>query len=466
MKHSWLYDTDSYKLSHFNQYPKGMTSMYSYLEARDKSPMSYVVFFGLQYLLKEYLTKRISMDDVIQANKFFKAHGEPFNYEGWRHIAVNCGGYLPVKIKAVPEGSVIPCSNVLLTVESTDPAVPWITSYVETILERLWYPTTVATVSRQAKQVIYDYLLDTADKPDEEIEYKLHDFGSRGVSSQESASIGGGAHLVNFKGSDTVVAVRFLQEYYNVKDLSKIPGVSIPATEHSSITSWGKENEKDAYSNFVRKNRNYHHYACVSDSYNLSNALDIWGSLKDEIGPGKLVVRPDSGEPTDSVLLCLEKLDKYFGSTVNSKGYKVLNKVEVIQGDGIDNQIIQEILTNMMTKGWSASNVNFGMGGGLLQKVDRDTFSFSYKCSSVVIDGVRKDVFKEAPGKMSKRGELSLVREHGDFLTKSNEKRVDDILKTVFLDGHIIKECNLEEVRKRASLKGRGWKDMSVENYL
>ena len=458
---NWLLDIDSYKASHFQQYPPNMTSMFSYLEARG-GKFSYTVFFGLQYLLKEYLTQRVSMDQVIEANKLFKAHGLPFNYDGWRHIAVNCNGYLPVKIKAVQEGSVVPTGNVLLTVESTDPCVPWIVSWIETILVRLWYPCTVATVSREAKKVIYDFLDESSDNPSAEIPFKLHDFGSRGVSSQESAAIGGAAHLVNFKGTDTIASLSFLNKYYR----EKMAGFSIPASEHSTITSWSRDYEHLAYKNIIEKYKDYPFYACVADSYDLENAIKTFGKYQDLMSKGTLVVRPDSGDPVRTVLNTVVKLDKEFGHSVNSKGYKLLNKVRVIQGDGIGLEVIEKILRDLDVNNWSASNISFGMGGGLLQKVDRDTLSFAYKCSSVTINGSDRDVFKEAPGKKSKKGKLGLIKDaKGQFKTVENPSQ-DNILQTVFLDGRILKETTLSCIRSYAEIPFKTWVDDHIEKSL
>ena len=177
-------DSDSYKLSHWKQYPKNTTSMFSYFESRGgRYPNT--LFFGLQYYLKKYLTTPITMENVEEAAEFAIAHGESFNLEGWKRVVNVHGGHLPVRIKAVPEGSLIPVSNILMSVESTDPELFWIVSWLETMLVRVWYPTTVATQSWHIKQNIKKFLEETADDP-ETISFKLHDFGSRGVSSQES----------------------------------------------------------------------------------------------------------------------------------------------------------------------------------------------------------------------------------------------------------------------------------------
>src|SRR5271166_1122445 len=221
-----IIDVDSYKASHYLQYPPNTTSMFSYVESRGSDEYDSTVFFGLQYYLKKYLTHRVSVAEVEEAKEFFEAHGEPFNYEGWMYIAKDLGGKLPVRIRAVPEGTVVPTHNILVSIESTDPKVFWIVSWLETMLLRIWYPITVSTRSYTIKQIILDALYKSADKPEEEIAFKLHGFGARGNSSQESAMIGDAAHLVNFLGSDTVVGVLCANGYYNCP----MAGFSIPAS--------------------------------------------------------------------------------------------------------------------------------------------------------------------------------------------------------------------------------------------
>lgn len=447
---NWLMDTDSYKFSHPPLYPKGMNYMMSYLEPRG-GEYPEVTFFGLQYILKKYLSKRITMDEILYAQRFFKKHGVPFDYDGWRHIAVNCGGYLPIKISAVEEGTTVPTGNALMTVESTDPKVAWIVSHIETILVRLWYPTTVATLSRNVKKLIIKYLLVSADDVMSEIPFKLHDFGSRGVSSQESAAIGGGSHLVNFMGSDTIAGIEFIRNYYSYKD--QMPAFSIPASEHSTITSWGEENEFEAYKNLINVYKDVPLYACVSDSYDLGGALKMWGALKDRMGKGMLVVRPDSGDPTLNIVKTLLELENQFGTTKNSKGFKVLNKVRIIQGDGVNYESIKNIIDNVLIRGYSLTNIAFGMGGALLQKVNRDTQSFAYKCCAIKVgDEVRK-VYKKAPGKFSKSGLLGLVKGADDkYVTKENVDSKDNLLKPVFLDGRLLSNITIDEVRENARI--------------
>jgi len=344
MKNNLILMTDSYKASHWKQYPAGANGYFGYIEARGTNTgYEATVFFGLQMFIKKYLLTPFTQANIDEADDFFAAHGEPFNKAGWEYILSVYDGYIPVTIKAAPEGTVVPLKNALVTVECTDEKCFWVGSYIETMLLRaVWYPTTVATNSYECKKVIYDYLTKTSDDPDGAISFKLHDFGGRGVSSSESAEIGGAAHLVNFMGSDTVEGVRAMNTYYNG---GKMSAFSIPAAEHSTITSWGRDKEVDAYRNMLKQYAKPGALlACVSDSYDIYNAVDnIWGKqLKDEViaSGAILVVRPDSGDPVTVVLKCVELLGSNFGFTTNKKGYKVLNYVRVIQGDGINRNTI------------------------------------------------------------------------------------------------------------------------------
>lgn len=456
VKSNFILDTDSYKASHWMQYPEGTTSTFAYFESRGGKYRE-TLFFGLQHLLKKHFSQPITQEMVQEAEIFFKAHGLPFNYEGWSYIANALEGKLPIRIRAVAEGSLIPTSQVLLTVESTDPNTFWLPSWVETQIVRLWYPITVATISWHIKQTIQKYLDISSDEPEKEIEFKLHDFGSRGVSSRESAEIGGAAHLVNFKGSDTVVGVIGANNYYR----SPMSAFSIPAAEHSTITSYGKENEIDAYRMMLKQfAKPGSTVAVVSDSYDLYYAVEhLWGEkLKKEIeeSGATVIIRPDSGNPSEVVLKTITLLDKHFGHQVNTKGYKLLNHVRVVHGDGICLESIEEILDTLLEANYSASNVSFGMGGALLQKCDRDTQKFAYKCSSITVNGQQKDVYK-APvtdlGKISKKGRLDLIYEEGTFKTVESQDSTHSVLRTVFENGKILIDEDLEIIRKRASTR-------------
>lgn len=447
-----ILNSDSYKYSQFNQYPEGTEVVYSYIESRGGKWDS-TVFFGLQMFIKEYLTKPVTMEDIDEAEAIILAHGEPFNRAGWEYIVREHGGRLPVEIRAVPEGTLVPNRNVLVTIENTDPNCYWLTSFLETALLRaVWYPTTVATNSYESKKIILKYLEETGDPAG--LLFKLHDFGFRGVSSFESAGVGGAAHLVNFMGTDTVAGLLYARKYYG----ADMAGFSIPAMEHSTVTSWGRENEVEAYRNMLNQYAKPGAIlAAVSDSYDIYNACRIWGTeLKQQIvdSGAILVVRPDSGDPVEVVTQCLKILDTHFGSVVNEKGYKVLNNVRVIQGDGINQATIANILAATKAAGFSADNLAFGQGGALLQEVNRDTLKFAMKCSAARINGKWVNVFKDPvtdPGKKSKLGRVTLFKNFdGEFYSGVQDWMTDE-LKTVFLNGKLETEYTFDEVRANAN---------------
>jgi nicotinamide phosphoribosyltransferase len=458
-----IIDTDSYKTSHYLQYPPGMKAMFSYLESRG-GEFERTVFFGLQYLIKQYLQKPVTTADIDEAETFCRLHGVPFPRKGWERVRDL--GYFPIRIKAVREGSVIPVNNVLMTVESTDPDTFWIVGWLETMLMRLWYPITVATLSWHCKRVIFSYLMKSSDDPFAEIDFKLHDFGSRGASSRETAAIGGMSHLSNFKGSDTMVGIYFANHFYGTPE--GMAGFSIPAAEHSTITTWGREMEIEAYRNMIKQfAKPGTLVACVSDSYDLYNVVEnIWGRLlraEVEQSGAKLVIRPDSGSPPEVVRRCQEILDKQIGLTKNKKGYKVLPPYYgIIQGDGINIDSIGEILDVSEKAGFSASNIAFGMGGALLQKVNRDTQSFAFKCCAADIDGKWHEVYKDPvtdPGKRSKRGRLDLVRgSHGPETVPEGSTDAESLLHVVFEDGKQVgNSIMLDVVRANTMEAARGF---------
>lgn len=453
-----LLRTDSYKASHWLQYPPGASRVHSYIESRG-GVFPATVFFGLQAYLKEYLSTPVTQGDVDEAAALFAVHGEPFNRAGWQLLLDRYQGRLPVEIRAVAEGTVVPTGNPLVTIENTDPDFYWLPSYLETeLLRAVWYPTTVATVSASAKAVIRRYLEATSDDVQGQIGFKLHDFGARGVSSMESAALGGMAHLVNFLGTDTVIALQAARRYYG----AEMAGYSIPAAEHSTITSWGREGEADAYRNMLTQfAKPGAIVAVVSDSYDIYKACDeIWGGeLRQAVidSGATVVIRPDSGKPAEVVLAVARILAKRFGTTTNSKGYRVLNNVRIIQGDGINLDTLRTCLSNLYHNGFSADNIAFGMGGGLLQQVNRDTLQFAMKCSAMLIGDEWRDVYKQPVGdtsKASKKGHFALLDRGGRLQTigrQAGESLPGDRLETVFKDGELVRETSFDAVRAKAS---------------
>ena len=454
-----ILNTDSYKLSHYLQYPPETRAISSYVEARGHSDHPEVLFFGLQMFLKEYLSKPVTLQDVDEAESIVTAHGLPFNREGWTHIVKKHGGYLPLLIEALPEGTMLRRGVPMVQVVNTDPACYWLTSYIETALLRaIWYPSTVASNSRKVKQIIQPILEKTCDDPAAVLPFRLHDFGARGTTSFEQAGIGGTAHLVNFMGTDTVSAVLYARRYYG----AEMAGFSIPASEHSTMTSWGQEHEAEAYGNMIDKFGGKGLYAVVSDSYDINNAVsEIWGKqLKDRVqsAGGTLVVRPDSGDPVETPVQVVRQLAYAFGTHLNAKGYKVLdNSVRVIQGDGISPADIGLILGRLEAFGFSAENIAFGMGAGLLQRVNRDTYSFAMKANARQdMAGNWHDVYKRPATmnlKASKAGRQAVVEGYVGL----EAARVDqlagrqNLLQPVWRDGKLLVDWTFDEVRARAA---------------
>lgn len=370
------------------------------------------------------------------------------------------GGRLPLSVEAVPEGTVINGRNVVAQIVNTDPNCGWLTTYVEPpLLRAVWYPSSVATVSRKCKAVIAKYLLETSGSL-EGLEFKLHDFGARGSSCEESSAIAGTAHLVNFMGTDTLAALRMARQIYG----ADVAGFSIDAAEHSTITSWGREGEFEAYRNMIKQfGKPGKFFAVVSDSFDMMNAVtNGWcGELKEEIIAcgGTLVVRPDSGNPVDIVRDTILALMDGFGCEFNSLGYKVLPKyVRVIQGDGINLESIEAILEELKRHRISAENIAFGMGGALHMGVVRDTFGWAMKCSATCVNGVWTDVVKDPvtdKGKKSKGGRLALVQIDGVFTTIRKEDaeaaNLANFLVPMFKDGKVLTAASWNQVRARAA---------------
>ncbi len=452
MKNNIILNTDSYKASHFLQYPPQSEFVSSYIEARS-AQMNHLLFFGLQAFIKEYLLTPLTQNDIDEAQAIITAHGLPFYREGWEYILDRYNGFLPLEILALEEGKIVPLQTPLVQVVNTDPQCYWLVSYIETALLRaIWYPTTVATLSYTIKQTIQRYLNETSD--DTCANFKLHDFGARGVSSLESAMLGGMAHLVNFQGSDTLAAIVGARRYYN----AQMAGFSIPASEHSTITSWGKEGETEAYANMIERfGTKGKIFAVVSDSYDIYHAVShIWGEqLKDKLiqSEATLVIRPDSGKPQEVVLEVIQRAYEKFGGRLNTKGYKVLDKsVRIIQGDGVNADSICEILEILKKSGFASENIAFGMGGALLQKPNRDTLSFAMKTSAICIDGRWRDVFKDPitdSGKRSKKGRLAVTHKL-QTLRLEDLGDSENLLKPIYRNGELLKEIDFDSVRKNS----------------
>jgi len=390
--------TDSYKVAHPLQYPSA-SEMSAYGEFRGKfkgMDDDRIVVYGMRYYMSQFISSKMSDADIERGLQFISTHlpGCSLETDGisscFKSFKEN-GGYYPVKIEVMPEGSVvrphIPVYKITARSEAGKDYSRLVT-YLETMLTMIWYPSTVATLSRITKELIYDAYVQSVDTANfGSLDSRLHDFGFRGCTCLEQSVIGGSAHLLSFIGSDTMSACYHVQYHLN-KGVAR--GVSIPATEHSVMTSW--QDEEAAVRNLLARFPDSKFIACVMDSYDYKAALEqilpIVAEVFKEDSKAKrkdrtFVIRPDSGDPVQQVIDGLKAAEHAFGVELNSKGFKVLKNCAVIQGDGIDYDIIGKILRATMKAGFSAENVAFGMGAGLLQKVNRDTMQFATKLSYI-----------------------------------------------------------------------------------
>lgn len=453
--------TDSYKVTHHAFYSKNTEKLYSYLESRVGSEFNKTIFYGLQYIIKKYLEGQvITPEKVNQANSLINTHiGEDiFNYDGWMYIADELDGKLPIEIKAVEEGTPVEVGNVLMTVENTDKQCYWLPNYLESLLLQVWYPSTVATLSAEVRKLC-NFYLDVTGPGKENLDFMLHDFGYRGATSTESAELCGSAHLLSFKGTDTIPALTIPENYYNDNN---IYGLSVQATEHSVMTSLGEEGEVKQAINVI-DNAKDGILSMVIDSYNyrefLKQASTKGNELNDKVNEflektdgNKIVFRPDSGEPVSTTLDCLNILGEGFGTVKTTEGYKIFAKnIGLLWGDGLNYHKIRDILFGMKSNGWAAQNIIFGMGGGLHSSVNRDTQRNAFKCSAQLRNGTWHDIFKNPldSSKKSKTGRLKLVKENSHFKTVPISDERKDYLQTVFKNGELIRKENFQDIKNR-----------------
>jgi nicotinamide phosphoribosyltransferase len=455
---------DGYAQSHWEQLPPNSKKVFSYLESRG-GIYDYLVFYEIQAFIKKYLLNPLTMEDMYLFESFmnnsedgYATESVTFNQFGWTDVIKKCGGYLPIQIKSLPEGIVVGTKNVLISIENTHDDFAWVVWYVETMLLRSgWYGSTVATLSYHIKQDILNYL-ELSGTP-ESIDNKLCDFGARSVSSRESAMIGGSAHLLNFIATDTIEGKVFAKKYYG----GKVLGTTIFATQHNSHISYGKENELLSYETILDKFQDKKNclVAIVIDSYNDVNAIKMFGTtLKEKViniynNGGMVFLRPDSGLPTRTVLKVIKTAEKYFGCTVNEKGFKVLNFVRIIQGDGINRKMILKIMDMLIQHNYSIDNISFGMGSALLAHPQRDDLMFALKSSWIeFVDGstieFRKDP-KSAKSKSSKAGRLAVIREDGVIKTIREDclNGRENLLRTVFLNGILMVDEDFMTIKER-----------------
>jgi nicotinamide phosphoribosyltransferase len=458
-----ILNTDSYKLSHHLQYPPEVRAVTAYVEARGVSSRPEVVFFGLQMLLKDMLQRPITRHDIQEAEEVAELHGLPFNREGWLRILSRFGGYMPVRIEALPEGTVVRRGVPVAQITSTDPETAWITAYLDTaILRAIWYPSSVASNARRIRDLLLPAYEQTTDPDKVAIETRVHDFGARSATSAEQAALGGAAHLLFFERTDTLGALLHARRYYG----ERMAGFSIPASEHATMTAWGPAREAEAFRTMLTRFAPYGAVSVVSDSYDIAQAVsETWGKTlhADVVNSGSmLIVRPDSGDPIDTPVQVMAQLAYAFGTTLNSKGYKVINnRVRVLQGDGVSPQDMTKILGRMEGFGFSADNIYFGVGSHLMQKVTRDSYSFAMKANAWADETGRWHDMAKRPATMQEKGSKAGRQAVVEELAELAACRLDEIgnrrnhLVPVYEDGNLLQEWTLPDIRERARIPGR-----------
>ena len=471
---------DFYKVGHKDQYVKGTTKIYSTWTPRSNKYFprtDRVVLFGLQGFIKKYLIEYFndnffneSEDTVVyQYVHFIKEHlGTETTGEHIR--ALHKLGYLPISIKAIEEGSSVSIRVPMLTIENTHPDFYWVTNYLETLLSTmLWQPCTSATIAREYKRIATKYAKETCDDL-LHIPFQCHDFSMRGMSSLESAEISGAGHLTSFTGTDTIPAITYLKGYYGSNSLV---GTSIPATEHSVMSSHGL-NELETFRYLIEDVYPTGFVSIVSDTYDFwKNVTETLPELRSKImaRDGKVVIRPDSGDPVkiicgdpnaepdtcESVGL-IESLWVIFGGKVNAKGYKVLDPhIGAIYGDSITLDRFEEILKQLKEKGFASSNIVVGVGSYTYQYNTRDTFGFAVKSTYSVVNERERFLFKDPKTddgtKRSQRGMVAVLENGTRFVDELKffdyqELAHKDELKEVFRNGELFTSITLDKIRE------------------
>jgi nicotinamide phosphoribosyltransferase len=480
-----LIQADSYKGAHglmLNAiFKNGITNVQFYAGPRKGSKFPSVVNFGLQHLLLTLENTIITEEHVLSVAKLYDKGIGSFDVETWLYVARDLKGIMPIKIKALPEGVEVPAGVPLFVMESTDARFSSVLGYLETFMSHLWYPMTVATHSREVKKIIKQYVTETSDNLDS-WKFMLHDFGCRGTSSMATAGIGGAAHLVNFYGTDTIPGIEHIYNYY---DCSDMPGFSVNATEHSIMTSKMEDGQINVIESLLDEFKKGI-LSMVIDSYDQYKVTEMLTTkpLLDKVKNrnGKVVLRPDSGEPIEVITRMFNTIERNLGSdiTTNSKGYKVLPPyIGIIYGDGLNPNKIEELLKKTKELGWAADNLVFGMGGGLLQKVDRDTCRFAWKCCALEENGIWHDVYKDpcdgkgtSESKASLKGRQKVVKIEGVYNAVREDDpeyaHLEDEMKLVYLNGNVIKTYTFDEVRANAEVitNNKLTKIVNVETYI
>lgn len=471
-KNNPLLATDVYKMGHMEQYAPNCNKVYSYLIARSDTTFDETVFFGLQYYLKEYLAIHLTQEMGEEFLKYRTMILGNSSDKVASQIRALCNlGYFPIEIKAVEEGTIMPVRNVLMTITNTNPEFHWVVGFVESLILKLWYSITVASCCHKYRIIVNEAFDKTVQ---EELmflkDFTVHDFGYRGDASEEGAQISGAAHLISFSGSDTVPALPFLEHYYHA-DATCLIMASVPASEHSVMCSFGRDNELGAFENMLSLYPSGI-VSIVSDTFDVYRVLTEFAEkLKSEIlrRDGKVVFRPDSGNP--EYIICgdpeaaqgsnewkgaIRLLDEMFGSEMNSKGYKVLNpKVGLIYGDGMYIDRYQRTLNRLSDMGYAACNLVIGVGG-ILRNHSRDTLGFAIKATYVEVNGEPREIEKDPVTDHKKKSHKGLVSlsmgDNYEYITIDQctvDQEKNGLLVPVFRDGKLIHETTFSDIKKR-----------------
>lgn len=478
---------DFYKISHREQYPEGTEVVYSTWIPRESrvDGIDHVVQFGIQGFiqtwLKDYFDEHFfsrPWDDVKLEYKTFIAATLGMENASSAHLyELHQLGYLPLEVKALPEGTLTPLRVPMATVENTDPRFFWLTNYIETLWScEVWHSATSATVAHEYRKLLDAYALETTGST-AGVEFQCHDFSIRGMTSLESAAKSGAAHMLSFVGTDNIPGIKYLEKYYGADTLHELVGTSIPATEHSVMCAYGQD-EVASYRRLLTEVYPNGLVSIVSDTWDLWKVMtEVVPSLHDEImaRDGKFVVRPDSGDPVD--IICgllgapehstkpedkgvIELLWDEFGGTTNAQGYKVLDShVGAIYGDSITPERAQRICERLKRKGFASTNIVFGVGSYTYQYTTRDVFGFAMKSTWCKINGESVPIFKDPATdknkvKKSLKGRVAVVKGFDrlvaiDGLDEDTEKQYDSLLTVVFRDGEIYDRQTLAQVRTR-----------------
>ncbi len=475
---------DFYKISHREQYPTKTQIVYSTWipRASRMDVIDHVVAFGFQAFIKQYLMWYFN-------EHFFNRPKSAIVFEYKRIIEGTLGvkdpdashlealhdlGYLPVKIKALKEGTLCPLRVPMLTIENTKPEFFWLTNYLETLMStQLWMPATSATIAFEYRKMLEAYARETVGDTSF-VPFQGHDFSMRGMACLDASKASGAGHLLSFVGTDTIPAILFMEEHYNANVDLELVGTSIPATEHSVMCAYGRD-EFESYKRIITEVYPKGFVSIVSDTWDLWKVLsEVVTGLKQEIlgRDGKVVIRPDSGDPVK--IICgdpesdnplakkgvVEVLWEIFGGTTTEKGYKVLDPhIGCIYGDAITLDRCDRICDGLMQKGFASTNVVFGIGSYTYQHNTRDTFGFALKSTHCVIDGVEHMIYKDPATdngiKKSLKGRATVYECDGqlrvlDNLSIDDQSRATaDLLETVFENGRLLRDERLCEIRQR-----------------